>query len=117
MLNERGKEAWENEIRAILAICHREAFQNGRRHGVKPVCTVVWDPWLALRVSRGNPASLFHFSWKVDTYRIGTRLIRLATGKQEDEWQKFLSHDGLLMVAESNYLIHVGKIYLNCSRG
>ena len=30
----------------------------GKRSAVKPVCPVVWDPWLAL-VSHGDPIRLF----------------------------------------------------------
>jgi hypothetical protein len=33
----------------------REACPHGRRNEVKPVRMVVWDPWLALAVSHGDP--------------------------------------------------------------
>jgi hypothetical protein len=38
----------------------REACPHGRRNEVKPVRTVVWDPWLALAVSHGDPIRLLY---------------------------------------------------------
>jgi hypothetical protein len=53
----------------------REANPHGRRNGVKPIRTVVWDPWLALVVSHGDPIGLFlrcdsgHFTLDSSSHR------------------------------------------------
>ena len=59
----------------------REANPHGRRNGVKPVRTVVWDPWLALVVSHGDPIFLLCFGGNSSPgsgSESGTRARRLS---------------------------------------
>jgi hypothetical protein len=50
-----GTTSWHNTVTAPAAIAAIPPAKLDRMDGVKPVSTVVWDPWLALAVSHGDP--------------------------------------------------------------